>query len=109
MFGFVLVAATVFDLLTSASFRRLTLRSTTLSPALAERVTNDDDDDDDDLITDQQSPVFGTADDVPLVLNLPSQRPVCRRVYGSSFILFKYNNNNNNNNTKIYNAHIVKH
>ena len=48
MFGFVLVAATVFDLLTSASFRRLTLRSTTLSPALAERVTNDDDDDDDD-------------------------------------------------------------
>ena len=61
MIGVIIVASTLYDVLTTTSLRRLIHRSAAV---------NDDDDHDDrnGLITDQQTPVFGTADDQPLIL-----------------------------------------
>jgi len=60
VFGVIIVASTLYDVLTTTSLRRLIHRSA---------VVNDDDDDyRNGLITDQQTPVFGTADDQPLIL-----------------------------------------
>jgi len=75
VFGVIIIASTLYDVLTTTSLRRLLRRSAAV---------NDDDDDDDrnGLITDQQTPVFGTADDQPLILTAFTHRSKCQRVCG---------------------------
>ena len=47
----------------------------------------DEADDGDSCITDRQTPVFGTADDEPLILTASDHRSKCQRVYGIFLML----------------------
>jgi len=84
--GAVLVAATVYDVLTSSFVRHLTHCN-------AVRAVNDDNDDvngdidvdHNSFIADQRTPVFSTADDAPLILNPPT---LGQRAIGSYILSF---------------------
>jgi len=75
MFGVIIVVATVYDVLTTASLQ------TVQNPSL--NFTEDRVGGHHSLITDQHPPVFGAADDVLLISESPNSH-----VYGScSFLL----------------------
>jgi len=69
VFGIVLVVTTVYDVLTTLLLRRLKHYS-----ALPSSVADEHNG------ISEQTPIFGTADDVPLIPNPPSYHSKCSRV-----------------------------
>ena len=78
MFGAVLVVATVYDVLTNGSLQHY---NSALGSAVMEYTVNDRD----SLITDQQTAVLGTADDIPLIFTSPTYVSKCQHLCGSCF------------------------
>jgi len=71
--GAVLVVATIYDMLTNGSLRRLVCYK--YNGTVNSEMTEDGAVNDDSLITDHQTPVLDTADDRPLILTSHSTAP----------------------------------
>ena len=76
-FGVIIVAATLYDLLTSPSLDESHNCDPTVNSAIA---SNDDEDHSSRLITDLHGPLYGTDSDVPLITVTPTYASRRKRV-----------------------------
>ena len=85
MFGVVLAAATLYDVLT------LLRHKTCYGVGLQSAMNDDGDDDHDSLVNSHQPVIFSRTDDLPLILVTPESRLNYQRASGiSSFFFFVF-------------------
>ena len=82
--GAVLVVATIYDMLTNGSLRRLIHYK--YNGTVNSEMTEDGTVNDDSLITDHQTPVLGTADDPPLILTSRGTAPAANVLVVAVFV-----------------------